>query len=145
MVLIGNETITDVVGIERTEVVQGGISPELYEKKILLLRNFVEIYNYGVNGNVRTTEEAIYDFMRNGIKNEYQIEAIYCIVLFDTTIKSESLMDLTEFFLNNKKQVSNFYYEQFVIKIIAQIVRIFHFSKNRLAFLPLIEKIRLSL
>lgn len=46
MVLIGNETITDVVGIERTEVIQKGISRELYEKKLVLLRNFIHIYGY---------------------------------------------------------------------------------------------------
>lgn len=142
---MGNETITDLLGIERMEALQGSISPDTHKKRSILIGNLTHIYSYGVNKEFLTTEEAIGDFICNGIKNEYQIEVIYYIILFDATIKNESLIHLIEFFLRNNKQIDNFFYKEFSIKIIAQITRRFHSSQERLTFFPLVEKIRVSL
>ena len=135
---MGNETITDLVGMEKIELLQGTICGELYKKKETLLTNLTHIYSYGVGREILTTEEVINDFVCNGIKNEYQIEVIYYIILFDTHTKKESLISLMEFFLINH-QNNNFFYEEFVIKTIAQIVRRFHVSPERLEFLSLVE------
>lgn len=142
---MGNETITDLIGIERMESIQRNISPELKDKKTVLLHNLVRIYNYGVGREFIDIEALIDDFIVNGIKNEYQIEVIYYIILFDRDIKSASLEKIATFFLSNKKQINNFFYEEFVIKITAQIVRRFHTSGERLRFLPLVDRIYASL
>lgn len=85
------------------------------------------------------------DIEYSGIKNEFQIEALYYILLYGVDINETSLEKLIIFFLSNKKQLNNFFYEQSDIKIIAQTIKKLHVSKERLRFLPLIERIHASL
>lgn len=74
------------------------------------------------------------------------IESNRCIILFSLIVISKmSRFTACGVLLKNNKQTSNFLYEKFIIKIIAQIIRKFHSSSRRLDFLPIIDRIRSSL
>ncbi|MDD5197358.1 MAG: GGDEF domain-containing protein [Candidatus Gracilibacteria bacterium] len=145
IVFLGNNALTELIRIEQIEKLQGSISPELYEEKMKSLKGIIHIYSYAAEKKLETLEEIFMDIDRNGIKNEFQIEALYYLILYGVDIKETSLEKLMIFFLNNKKQVNNFFYEQSDIKIIAQTIKKFRASKERLRFLPLIKKIHASL
>lgn len=79
-----------------------------------------------------------------GIENDFQIEALYYLILH-TDIEETVLEKLLMFFLSNDKQINNYLHTQFAIKIIAQIVRRFHVTDDFSRFLPSVEGIRVFL
>lgn len=148
MIRTGNRTVTKLIALEQIAMLPGSDAPELYAEKPELLDNLVAIYNYGTGRMCRDREQVVADCIGNGIhgeKSEYQIETIYNIMLFDDSLTNQSLARLMESLLDNKRQVNNSFYEEYVIKITAQIIRRLHASADRLLFLPLIEKVRVSL
>jgi hypothetical protein len=139
---LGNQTIVELMGIERTELMSSNIPTKTSKNKSGLLDNLIHIYNHGREVVFSTREEVIFDFIQGGARNEFAIEVIYYIIRFDASVQDDSLVRLMEFFLDkNSTKINNFFYEEFVIKIISQIIRKFHSSSNSLIFLPLLEKV----
>lgn len=145
LILIGNDAIAVLSGICQMEKFQKKIPEIVLNEKKTHLHNLTTIYNHGIVNKTSTTQEIVDDFVQGGIKNENQIEVIYYIVLFDNTISLTSLARLINFFLEKNKGVDNFFYEEFAIKIINQIIRKLHTSPGRLSFLPIIEKTYIAL
>lgn len=143
LVLLGNQTITELVGIERIGALSGSSPEEIQEKNIWFLRTLGHIYNQKQEFN--TTREVIDDFIQSSINNEYQIEVIYYIVLFDTNIPKESLIHLTNFLLSNTKQIKNFFYEEFLIKILAQIIRKFDSFSDYYHYISIVQSIHVAI
>lgn len=123
-------------------------SSVLPQEKPELIQDLVYIYNYATKRKNHTLEEVINDFTQNGAdatENDFPIETIYNLISFADTIPDQSLTALMGVFLDENRKIKSHSYEEYVIKITAQIIRRLHLSNDSSTSSPLIKKIYDSL
>ena len=136
----GNKAIAELLGIKQIEKIKKNI-PEMDLKKIKHLHTLNDVYNFITNKTLLSWEEIINDLIAEGIKHGYQIEAVYYIIFFNSSIKITSLERLTEFFIDKEKNNNNFYDKEFIVRILILIIHKFHNSTESSSFFNLTEKI----
>ncbi len=144
----GNGAIAELLWIQQIEKSIWGSSPVLENRKAQYLLVLCDMYSFCANTSLFDGESVIEHFVTHDKEQSHDaLEAIYYIVLFDTTLTDRSLLRLMEFFQwqMDKKSNKNFLYEEHMIKIIAHVINALHSSPERVSFFDSIEKIRLSL